>query len=72
MAAHLTERVYLGCRVWNVMDAVSRFLLAPHVSKSRTVEDTEVLSFKAQECPTTHMQQYRRRYRWVLPDWFSA
>ena len=63
MAAHLTELVYLGCRVRNVMDAASRFLLAPRVSKTRTVEDTEVLSLKVQECPTTQMHQYWRRYR---------
>lgn len=63
MAAHLTELVYLDCRVWNVVDAASRFLLAPRVSKTRPVEDTELLSLKAQECPTTHMHQYWRTYR---------
>ena len=33
--------------VWNVMDAHSRFLLATHVSKTRTVKDAETLFRKA-------------------------
>lgn len=38
-------------------------LRSARVSKTRTVEDTEVLFLKAQECPTTHMHQYWRMYR---------
>ena len=38
--------------VWNVMDARSRFLLATHVSKTRTVEDAVKLFRKALDAST--------------------
>ena len=38
--------------VWNVMDEKSRFLLATHVSKTRTVKDAETLFRKALEAAT--------------------
>lgn len=38
--------------VWNVMDARSRFLLATHVSKTRTVKDAEELFQKALDAAT--------------------
>ena len=53
------ELLHLGCWIRNVMDADSRFLRTPRVSQTRSVEDTDVLFLKSQECPTAHMQQYR-------------
>lgn len=38
--------------VWNVMDARSRFLLATHVSQTRTVKDAEILFKKALDAAT--------------------
>ena len=38
--------------VWNVMDEKSRFLLATHVSKTRTVKDAETLFRKALDAAT--------------------